>query len=124
MAQINQIITLIKYDYRNLLYFNNRMNLLKEQFYDKYNDENPFKIYLITKEKYNKKKKKEEYYVNLYFQNKYKYYIIFSGKLLSKYIRKQFPKDLIKLFRSMVITLLLEYFGIAKKIKSFFKFLK
>ena len=117
-----QLINLIKYDYRYFYFFNNEMKFYKEQFIQKYNNKNKYQIYLITKEKYIKRIKKKKYYENLYLKNKYVYYFIFTEKVMSKYIRKQLYKDLFSLLKSILINLLLEYFGIKKKLKKLLPF--
>lgn len=117
MAQINQMLTLVKYDYRYLYYFNKQMTSFKEQLVHKYNKNNNYQIYLISIEKNNKRKRKKWYYEKLYIKNKYLYYAIFTEKVFSKYIRKQLFKDLLTLSKSLIMNLILEYFGIKKKLK-------
>ena len=119
MEQVNKIVILIKYDYRNFYFFNNQMNLYRKHYLNKYNKENKYKLYLITKEKYNKRLKKKKYYENIYLNNKYSYYIIFTEKVISKYLRKQLYKDALSLLKSMIVNLILEYFGIRKKLKEY-----
>ena len=117
MEKNDKIKTLIKYDYRFLFYFKEQMISFQKQYVYKYDNKNKYQIYLITREKYNKSLRKKEYYEKLYLRNKYLYYIIFSQKLFSKYIRKQLYKDLISLFKSVLITFILEYFGVKTKLK-------
>ena len=112
-----QVINLIKYNYRYFFFCNNHINAYKEQFVHNYNDTNKYQIYLITKEKYYKRMKKKKYYENLYLKNKYIYYFIFTEKVISKYLRKQLYKDLLSLLKSIIISLLFQYFGIKQKIK-------
>jgi len=119
MDKTNRIIILIKYDYRYFYFFTNQINSYKEQFFQKYNKENKYEINLVTKDKYYKRIKKKKYYENLYLRNKYLYYIIFTEKIISKYLRKQLYKDLFSLSKSVVISLIFEYFGIKKKIKKY-----
>ena len=122
MAQINQIISLIKYDYKYIFFFNNQMISLKKQFVSKYDDKNKYQLYLISKEKNQKRIRKKKYYENLYLRNKYMYYIIFTEKVISKYIRKQLYKDLLALAKSLILNIILEYFGIKKKIHKLLPF--
>ena len=119
MDQTNRIIILIKYDYRNFYFFTNQINSYKEQFFQKYNKANKYEINLVTKDKYYKRIKKKKYYENLYLRNKYLYYMIFTEKVISKYLRKQLYKDLLSLSKSVVISLIFEFFGIKKKIKKY-----
>ena len=119
MDQTNRIIILIKYDYRNFYFFTNQLNSYKEQFFQKYNKANKYEINLVTKDKYYKRIKKKKYYENLYLRNKYLYYMIFTEKVISKYLRKQLYKDLLSLSKSVVISLIFEFFGIKKKIKKY-----
>ena len=86
MDQTNRIIILIKYDYRNFYFFTNQINSYKEQFFQKYNKANKYEINLVTKDKYYKRIKKKKYYENLYLRNKYLYYMIFTEKVISKYL--------------------------------------
>ena len=119
MDQTNRIIILIKYDYRNFYFFTNQINSYKEQYFQKYNQSNKYEVNLVSKDKYYKRIKKKKYYENLYLRNKYYYYIIFTEKVISKYLRKQLYKDLLSLSKSVVISLILEYFGFKKKIKKY-----
>ena len=117
MAQINQIMTLLKYDYKYFYFFRTQVKSFQKEFVHKYNNKNKYQIYLITQEKYNKRLKKKKYYENLYLNNKYQYYIIFTEKVFSKYLRKQLYKDLFSLVKSIMVNIILEYFGIKKKLK-------
>ena len=119
MDQTNRIIILIKYDYRNFYFFTNQINSYKEQFFQKYNKPNKYEINLVTKDKYYKRIKKKKYYENLYLKNKYLYYMIFTEKVISKYLRKQLYKDLFSLSKSVAISLIFEYFGFKKKLKKY-----
>jgi len=119
MDQTNRIIILIKYDYRNFYFFTNQINSYKEQFFQKYNKSNKYEINLVTKDKYYKRIKKKKYYENLYLRNKYLYYMIFTEKVISKYLRKQLYKDLFSLSKSVAISLIFEYFGFKKKLKKY-----
>ena len=119
MDQTNRIIILIKYDYRNFYFFTNQINSYKEQFFQKYNKSNKSEINLVTKDKYYKRIKKKKYYENLYLKNKYLYYMIFTEKVISKYLRKQLYKDLFSLSKSVAISLIFEYFGFKKKLKKY-----
>ena len=107
----------MKYDYRYLFYFNNQTNSLKEQFIRKYDNKNKYQVFLITKEKNQKRLRKKRYYENLYLKNKYIYYLIFTEKVMSKYIRKQLYKDLLGLAKSIILNIILDYLGIMKKLK-------
>ena len=118
MAKVNQIISIIKYDYRYIYFFNNQINSLSAQFIYKYDNKKKYQIFLITKEKNNKRIRKKKYYENLYLRNKYLYYIIFTEKVMSKYVRKQLFKDLLGLAKSILIDMIFEYFGIKKKLKN------
>ena len=122
MAQINKIISLINYDYKYLYYFNNQMISFKKQFVRTYNNKNKYQIYLISIEKNNKRIRKKKYYEDLYLRNKYMYYIIFTEKVFSKYLRKQLYKDLLSLAKSLILNIILEYFGIKKKIHKLLPF--
>ena len=118
MAKVNQIISIIKYDYRYIYFFNNQINSLSAQFIYKYDNKKKYQIFLITKEKNNKRIRKKKYYENLYLRNKYLYYIIFTEKVMSKYVRKQLFKDLLGLAKSILTDMIFEYFGIKKKLKN------
>ena len=118
MAEVNQIISIIKYDYRYLYFFNNQINSLRAQFIYKYDNKKKYQIFLITKEKNKKRIRKKKYYENLYLRNKYLYYIIFTEKVMSKYVRKQLFKDLLGLAKSILVNMIFEYFGIKKKLKN------
>ena len=118
MAKVNQIISIIKYDYRYLYFFNNQINSLRAQFIYKYDNKKKYQIFLITKEKNKKRIRKKKYYENLYLRNKYLYYIIFTEKVMSKYVRKQLFKDLLGLAKSILVNMIFEYFGIKKKLKN------
>ena len=118
MAKVNQIISIIKYDYRYIYFFNNQINSLSAQFIYKYDNKKKYQIFLITKEKNKKRIRKKKYYENLYLRNKYLYYIIFTEKVMSKYVRKQLFKDLLGLAKSILIDMIFEYFGIKKKLKN------
>ena len=118
-AEINKILFLIKYDYRWFYYFNEQMNSFKSQYIHKYNNKNKYKVYLVTREKYNKRLQKKKYFENLYLKNKFLYYTIFLAKLFSKYIRKQLYNDIIYLCKSGIITFTIEYFGFKNKLKHF-----
>ena len=120
---MNKMIILIKYDYRWIYHFNEQMNLLKNHYFHKYNNKNKYEIFLITREKYKKSLQKKKYYEDLYLKNKILYYIIFIEKLFSKYVRKQLYKDLISLFKSSIISFILEYFGFKTKFKKYLPFL-
>ena len=120
---MNKMIILIKFDYRYIYLFNEQMNLLKNQYYHKYNTNNKYEVFLITREKYNKSLQKKKYYEELYLKNKILYYIVFMEKLFSKYIRKQLYKDLVSLFKSSIISFILEYFGFKTTIKKYLPFL-
>ena len=117
MEEINKITNLVKYNYRYIYFFNEQMDSYNEQFYKKYNNRNKYRIYLMSKEKNNKRIRKKKYYEQLYLNNKYRYYIIFTEKVFSKYIRKQLYKDLFSLVKSIMVNIILEYFGIKKKLK-------
>ena len=117
--QINKIMVLIKYDYRLLYYFKDQMTSFKSQYVYKYDNENKYKVFLVTREKYNKRIQKKRYYENLYLRNKYLYYAIFIEKLFSKYIRKHLYKDLLSLLKSAIITFAIEYFGLKTKFQKF-----
>ena len=119
MAKVNQIISIMKYDYRYLYFFNNQINSLKEQFIHKYDKKDKYQLFLITKEKNQKRLRKKKYYENLYLRNKYIYYIIFTEKVMSKYVRKQLYKDLLGFAKSIVVNIILEYLGIRKKLSNF-----
>ena len=123
MEQMNKMIILIKFDYRYIYLFNEQINLLKNKYYHKYNTKNKYEVFLITREKYKKSLQKKKYYEDLYLKNKILYYIIFIEKLFSKYIRKQLYKDLISLFKSSLISFILEYFGFKTIIKKYLPFL-
>ena len=118
MATVNQIINIIKYDYRYLYFFNNQINSMRAQFIYKYDNKKKYQIFLITKEKNKKRIRKKKYYENLYLRNKYLYYIIFTEKVMSKYVRKQLFKDLLGLTKSILVNMIFEYFGIKKKLKN------
>ena len=115
--QINKILVLIKYDYRFLYFFKDQMTSFKNQYVHEYDNKNKYKVFLVTKEKYNKRLQKKKYYENLYLRNKYLYYTIFIAKLFSKYIRKQLYEDLFSLGKSAIITFIIEYFGFKTKFK-------
>ena len=117
--QINKIMVLIKYDYRLLYYFKDQFTSFKSQYVYQYDNENKYKVFLVTKEKYNKRIQKKRYYENLYLRNKYLYYAIFIEKLFSKYIRKYLYKDLLSLLKSAIITFAIEYFGLKTKFQKF-----
>ena len=96
MDKTNKIVSLIKYDYRFLFYFKDQMDSLMNYYVHKFsNNKEKYQVYLITRQKYIKRLQKKKYYENLYLRNKLLYYIIFTEKLFSKYIRKQLYKDLI-----------------------------
>ena len=115
--QTNKILVLIKYDYRFLYFFKDQMTSFKNQYVHKYDNKNKYKVFLVTREKYNKRLQKKKYYENLYLRNKYLYYTIFIAKLFSKYIRKQLYEDLFSLGKSAIITFIIEYFGFKTKFK-------
>ena len=118
MEKINKIVILINYDYRYLYFFKDQMNSFKNQYVHKYN-KNKYEVFLVTKEKYQKRLQKKKYYENLYLRNKYLYYVIFMEKLFSKYIRKQLYKDIISILKSAFITFLFEYFSVKSKLQQF-----
>ena len=124
MDKTNKIVSLIKYDYRFLFYFKDQMDSLMNYYVHKFsNNKEKYQVYLITREKYIKRLQKKKYYENLYLRNKLLYYIIFTEKLFSKYIRKQLYKDLIYLLKSTVISFIIEIIGLkfdTKKLLPFF----
>ena len=121
--QINKILVLIKYDYRFLYFFKDQMTSFKKQYVHKYDNKNKYKVFLVTREKYNKRLQKKKYYENLYLRNKLLYYIIFTEKLFSKYIRKQLYKDLIYLLKSTVISFIIEIIGLKFDTKKLLPFI-
>ena len=124
MDKTNKIVSLIKYDYRFLFYFKDQMDSLTNYYVHKFsNNKEKYQVYLITRQKYIKRLQKKKYYENLYLRNKLLYYIIFTEKLFSKYIRKQLYKDLIYLLKSTVISFIIEIIGLkfdTKKLLPFF----
>ena len=124
MDKTNKIVSLIKYDYRFLFYFKDQMDSLMNYYVHKFsNNKEKYQVYLITRQKYIKRLQKKKYYENLYLRNKLLYYIIFTEKLFSKYIRKQLYKDLIYLLKSAVISFIIEIIGLkfdTKKLLPFF----
>ena len=124
MDKTNKIVSLIKYDYRFLFYFKDQMDsLMNYQVHKFSNNKEKYQVYLITRQKYIKRLQKKKYYENLYLRNKLLYYIIFTEKLFSKYIRKQLYKDLIYLLKSTVISFIIEIIGLkfdTKKLLPFF----
>ena len=124
MDKTNKIVSLIKYDYRFLFYFKDQMDSLMNYYVHKFsNNKEKYQVYLITRQKYIKIIQKKKYYENLYLRNKLLYYIIFTEKLFSKYIRKQLYKDLIYLLKSAVISFIIEIIGLkfdTKKLLPFF----
>ena len=124
MDKTNKIVSLIKYDYRFLFYFKDQMDSLMNYYVHKFsNNIEKYQVYLISREKYIKRLQKKKYYENLYLRNKLLYYIIFTEKLFSKYIRKQLYKDLIYLLKSAVISFIIEIIGLkfdTKKLLPFF----
>ena len=124
MDKTNKIVSLIKYDYRFLFYFKDQMDSLMNYYVHKFsNNIEEYQVYLISREKYIKRLQKKKYYENLYLRNKLLYYIIFTEKLFSKYIRKQLYKDLIYLLKSTVISFIIEIIGLkfdTKKLLPFF----
>ena len=124
MDKTNKIVSLIKYDYRFLFYFKAQMDSLMNYYVHKFsNNKEKYQVYLITRQKYIKRLQKKKYYENLYLRNKLLYYIIFTEKLFSKYIRKQLYKDLIYLLKSTVISFIIEIIGLkfdTKKLLPFF----
>ena len=124
MDKTNKIVSLIKYDYRFLFYFKDQMDSLMNYYVHKFsNNKEKYQVYLITRQKYIKRLQKKKYYENLYLRNKLLYYIIFTEKLFSKYIRKQLYKDLIYLLKSTVISFIIEIIGLkfdTKKLLPFF----
>ena len=95
------------------------MNSYKSQFVQKYNKQNNYQIYIITREKNIKRLKKKKYYEDLYLKNKYTYYIIFTEKVMSKYFRKQLYKDLLTVSKTLIINIIFELFGINKLMKNY-----
>ena len=124
MDKTNKIVSLIKYDYRFLFYFKDQMDSLMNYYVHKFsNNIEKYQVYLITREKHIKRLQKKKYYENLYLRNKLLYYIIFTEKLFSKYIRKQLYKDLIYLLKSTVISFIIEIIGLKFDTKKLLPFI-
>ena len=124
MDKTNKIVSLIKYDYRFLFYFKDQMDSLMNYYVHKFsNNKEKYQVYLITRQKYIKRLQKKKYYENLYLRNKLLYYIIFTEKLFSKYIRKQLYKDLIYLLKSTVISFIIEIIGLKFDTKKLLPFI-
>ena len=124
MDKTNKIVSLIKYDYRFLFYFKDQMDSLMNYYVHKFsNNKEKYQVYLITRQKYIKRLQKKKYYENLYLRNKLLYYIIFTEKLFSKYIRKQLYKDLIYLLKSAVISFIIEIIGLKFDTKKLLPFI-
>ena len=124
MDKTNKIVSLIKYDYRFLFYFKDQMDSLMNYYVHNFsNNKEKYQVYLITRQKYIKRLQKKKYYENLYLRNKLLYYIIFTEKLFSKYIRKQLYKDLIYLLKSTVISFIIEIIGLKFDTKKLLPFI-
>ena len=124
MDKTNKIVSLIKYDYRFLFYFKDQMDSLMNYYVHKFsNNKEKYQVYLITRQKYIKRLQKKKYYENLYLRNKLLYYIIFTEKLFSKYIRKQLYKDLIYLLKSTLISFIIEIIGLKFDTKKLLPFI-
>ena len=50
-----------------------------------------------------KYKKKKEYYLKLYNHSKIKYYLTFISKLLSKYLRKRLPYEILDITKGCLL---------------------
>ena len=62
-----------------------------------------YSLYRTPIQKYIKYKKKKEYYLKLYNHSKIKYYLTFISKLLSKYLRKRLPYEILDITKGCLL---------------------